>query len=416
MKFPTLSPAIMVGLCTSMLFLSACGEGDDSSSSGDVVKIGLVLPLSGPTASLGQEQRAGFEYVVEEINSGGGIKSLDGAKIEVVTADDASDPRVTVDETRRLITQEEVQMIAGLSSSNQVVATAPLLQQQKVPGLSMTSQTSGPGEYVFTIGVTAAGMAETKVAFLNYLRDEKDVDVERVAIAYADYEAGQSVRDEEKALLEADGYDVVGEVALGVDTTDVTPAIIQLRSMKPDAILSTALNATGIRLHEARAAQRYDDPIWIGNFGGWAERAVWDAVGEDVARETMANQTFVMNYYDSSVDIGPARELVDTAQAAGVESVFGGHFIMGAQAARVVEAALEESGSSGEITPGAIREALFDISLTADSGKVYLPRDELKFTEDRVFDDQTGVVLQWTEDGKQEPLWPEEFKLAEPRL
>ncbi|HVQ22150.1 MAG TPA: ABC transporter substrate-binding protein, partial [Candidatus Saccharimonadia bacterium] len=51
------------------------------------VKIAMIAPLSGPWARQGQLMRMGAEMAIEEINGGGGIKALGGAKLELVVAD-----------------------------------------------------------------------------------------------------------------------------------------------------------------------------------------------------------------------------------------------------------------------------------------------------------------------------------------
>jgi branched-chain amino acid transport system substrate-binding protein len=56
------------------------------------VKVGNIEPLSGPSASVGQQGKCARDLAVEEINAAGGIKSLGGAKIEMVYADSESKP------------------------------------------------------------------------------------------------------------------------------------------------------------------------------------------------------------------------------------------------------------------------------------------------------------------------------------
>jgi len=51
------------------------------------IKIGTVVPLSGPWASIGQNIKAGADFAIDEINAAGGIKALGGAKLELVAAD-----------------------------------------------------------------------------------------------------------------------------------------------------------------------------------------------------------------------------------------------------------------------------------------------------------------------------------------
>ena len=77
------------------------------------VKIGGVYPLTGPFAPLGEVDKNAILLAVEQINAQGGIKSLGGAKIEIIFADSEGDPKVTITQTERLITQEKVVALLG---------------------------------------------------------------------------------------------------------------------------------------------------------------------------------------------------------------------------------------------------------------------------------------------------------------
>jgi branched-chain amino acid transport system substrate-binding protein len=57
-----------------------------------VVRIGNIIPLSGPSATVGQQGKYAREMAVEEINAAGGIKSLGGARLTLVFADSESKP------------------------------------------------------------------------------------------------------------------------------------------------------------------------------------------------------------------------------------------------------------------------------------------------------------------------------------
>ncbi len=73
------------------------------------IRIGMVNSMSGGLAAYAQEGQPAFEYIIKKINAEGGIKSKGGARIELVLADDTSQPARTAAEARRLITEEKVQ-------------------------------------------------------------------------------------------------------------------------------------------------------------------------------------------------------------------------------------------------------------------------------------------------------------------
>ena len=80
------------------------------------VKIGLVHPVSGGLAYSGSQSRMGAQMAIDEINAGGGIKSMGGAKLEALLGDSQSRPEVGVSEVERM-QQEGVSAYLGCFAS-----------------------------------------------------------------------------------------------------------------------------------------------------------------------------------------------------------------------------------------------------------------------------------------------------------
>ncbi|MBS0528567.1 MAG: ABC transporter substrate-binding protein, partial [Proteobacteria bacterium] len=91
------------------------------------IKVGVINSMSGGLAAYAQEGQPAFEYIIKKINEEGGIKSKGGAKIELIQADDTSQPARTATEARRLITEEKVQLLTGTILSAQMLALTPVL-------------------------------------------------------------------------------------------------------------------------------------------------------------------------------------------------------------------------------------------------------------------------------------------------
>src|SRR6267143_5973369 len=75
-------------------------------------KIGAIHPVTGALAEPGQACRLGAQMAVDAINAAGGIKSLGGAKLELVLGDTQTKPEVGRTEAERVITQG-AQMLMG---------------------------------------------------------------------------------------------------------------------------------------------------------------------------------------------------------------------------------------------------------------------------------------------------------------
>ena len=97
----------------------------------------MIQPISGNLSPYAQEGQPALEYIFNKINAEGGIKSMGGAQIQLVVADDASQPARTASEARRLITQEDVSLIVGTLLSGQMLGISPVVDEYKVPTLAM---------------------------------------------------------------------------------------------------------------------------------------------------------------------------------------------------------------------------------------------------------------------------------------
>src|SRR6516225_9283228 len=97
------------------------------------IRIGVINSMSGGLSAYAQEGQPALEYMIKKINDAGGIKSKGGAKIELIQADDTSQPARTATEARRLITEEKVHLLTGTILSAQMLALTPVLDELKVP-------------------------------------------------------------------------------------------------------------------------------------------------------------------------------------------------------------------------------------------------------------------------------------------
>ena len=120
-------------LMAGVLLLSPAGYGNGAAADENVVRVGVLLPGSGDAVNAGTRQRQGVEMYLNDYNAAGGVKSLNGAKIEIVYADTASKADVAVNEIERLIEREKVSVIIGPYQSGVAQATSPVAEKYKIP-------------------------------------------------------------------------------------------------------------------------------------------------------------------------------------------------------------------------------------------------------------------------------------------
>jgi branched-chain amino acid transport system substrate-binding protein len=107
-------------------FLAKAGAGAAAAAFGpwplrgfaaDPVNIGALYPSTGSMAQIGQACVVAAKLAVEMVNAAGGIKSLGGAKLNLIVSDVQSDTTVTRTETDRLISGNKLSAIHGCSAS-----------------------------------------------------------------------------------------------------------------------------------------------------------------------------------------------------------------------------------------------------------------------------------------------------------
>jgi branched-chain amino acid transport system substrate-binding protein len=381
-----------------------------------VVRVGMILPISGNLAQYAANMFPPFRYVVDKINAEGGIRSMGGARIELVVADNASGSAGTASEARRLIAQEKVSFIAGPLVTGEMLALVPVLEEFKVPALSFTSGDSR-SKYLFSIGLTyEKGYAAPPIDFLTYLVKEKQRNIRSVALVYSNYEAGQQIANFQEKMVTAAGLAVVARVPVDRTAQDQTSTILRIKSAKPDAVAGLVLTREGVLLQQARANLRYNETTFVGCGAGYADVTLWNELGPKLAGQVLTRNLFATNGFVAGIELPGAKQIVSELQgeidAKKIQGPIGHYQVWGAQAARLTQAAFELAGSDDR---EALRSAFAKVRIERGDPFLYLPRRELAFGEDNCLTDQTALALQWQPDGSQQVLWPGEFSHAEPR-
>jgi urea transport system substrate-binding protein len=119
------------------------------ASAAEPIKIGAVLPFSGGVELYGQQAKLGLDLAAKEINAAGGFL---GRPVEIIYADDKTDPAAAVETTERLVTQDGVSALVGPITSRNLDAMAPVVERLKTPLLYATNYEGGKcGRYIFSL-------------------------------------------------------------------------------------------------------------------------------------------------------------------------------------------------------------------------------------------------------------------------
>lgn len=228
---------LTAGVLTAGL-ISGCG-GSDSKSSGDAVKIGGLLEMTGGSASFGISSKNGIDLAFQEINANGGV--LGGKKLELVIADTKSEASEATNGMQKLISQDKVAAVIGPNQSSAVIAASAINNGAKVLGITPMGTnpdiTVDPGsgktrEYNYRACFIDPFQGTVMASFAS-----KDLGVQKAAILIdntSDYSKGLAKFFKEN--FEKNGGSVVIEEAFLQKDTDFKSTLTKIKAANPDFI------------------------------------------------------------------------------------------------------------------------------------------------------------------------------------
>src|SRR5580692_1447148 len=160
-----------LALSAGVLALPAIGRAQAKS-----VKIAMIAPMSGPWARQGQLLRMGAEILADDVNSGGGIKALGGAKLEIVYADAGDSTEKAKNAAQRLLSDEpDLAGGTGCWLSSFTLAVTEVTERASLPWLTLSYSdaiTNRGFKFVFQTSPTADRQAaETLPTALKLAQD-----------------------------------------------------------------------------------------------------------------------------------------------------------------------------------------------------------------------------------------------------
>ena len=236
-----------------------------------VVNVGVIFPLSGANAQFGINSRNAIQLVTDEINAAGGIKSLGGAKINLIVADATSEPTAATNVAQRLVAQNELTGILGAFASNLTIAISAVTERRGVPFVtnSFADEITGRGfEHMFQVTAKASVLGKAQLDYCVAIAGAAGKKLERVAIMYEDTAYGTSQSGGLRSAAKAAGIQIVMDEAYPHGITDVTPLINKLRASKAQAVFPVSYLNDSLQIIRSMRQQKIDIPT-IGGAAGY---------------------------------------------------------------------------------------------------------------------------------------------------
>lgn len=209
------------------------------------IKIGVVTPLSGTYAPIGQQVRWGLELATEEVNEAGGIM---GRQVELIFEDSEANPAIAVQRAERLIEAEDVDFITGTVNSGATLAAGQLAERSgKLLATTVSFADSITGDQcspnVFRVNARAGQQSAALAAWVTQQNPEA-----KVYYLGPDYEMGRSTVAAFKGTVEGLGAEGVGEVFAPLGNNDYSSYFGQLRAAQPNVLYTSVAGNDTVRL------------------------------------------------------------------------------------------------------------------------------------------------------------------------
>ena len=287
-----------------LAFAAALLAAGAACAQGAPLRIGVVTPLSGTYAGIGQQVKWGLDLAAAQINAAGGVA---GRKLELIYEDEEANPAVAVQKAEKLFQVSKVDFLTGTVNSGSTLAVGQVAERnQRLIATtvsfadSITAEKCSPN--VFRVNARA-GMQSAALA--DWMAQTKPN--ANVFYLGPDYEMGRSTVAAFKAAAEAKGAKTVGEVFAPLDNKDYSPYFGQMRAARPAVIYTSVAGNDTVRLFNQMAEFGLNRNVQVVGASGTVTAQNLPAIGKaadgfvtgvgySVTLDTPENRKFVADF------------------------------------------------------------------------------------------------------------------------
>jgi branched-chain amino acid transport system substrate-binding protein len=213
----------MLGAVLGAALLAAPARADDNT-----VTVGMILPMTGPQASTGKQERAGAELYIQQHGD-----TVAGKKIVLEVKDDTSAADVTKRLAEELIGNDHAAVLMGFGLTPLALAAAPVATEAKVPQIvsaAATAMITEKSPYIvrtsFTLPQASAPMAEWSLKN----------GIKKVVTIVADYGPGVDAEKWFSDTFEKGGGTIAEKIRVPLKNPDFAPFLQRVKDDAPDAV------------------------------------------------------------------------------------------------------------------------------------------------------------------------------------
>jgi branched-chain amino acid transport system substrate-binding protein len=378
------------------------------------VVIGVLYPMTGPSAQIGIDANNVMKVAVDIINNGAninlplartkGLPRLGGAKVRFVLVDHQGKPDLGLAEAERLITQEKVHALLGAYFSSVTNTASQVAERMGIPFLNADSSSPALTErgfkWFFRTSPHDGHFSQVMFDFMQDFEKKRGLKFKSVVILNEDTTFGTDSAKVQEELAKKYGYQVAARIPFRTGTTSLDAEIGRLKGANADVLLPSIYTSDAILL--TRTARNldynpkliiaqnagYTDPKFVAEIGKEAEGAITRA---PFSLDLAAKKPLIPPINDMFKKLSGGRDMADVSARA-----FTGFMTL-----------VDAINRAGSTDPAAIQKALRETNIPAD--QLIMPWTGVRFDEKG---QNIGVraILQQLQGGAYATIYP--FDLA----
>ena len=312
------------------------------------IKIGLILPMTGQSASTGRQIDAAVKLWIAQNGN-----KIAGRTVEVILKDDGAVPDATKRIAQEMIVNDKVTVIAGFGITPTALSTAPLATQSKTPLVVMAAATSSITEASPYIVRTSFTLPQVTVGMADWAAKNK---IKKVVTLVSEYGPGFDAEKFFDSQFRLNGGQIIDKLRTPLKSPDFAPVLQKVIDAKPDALFVFLPSGQGAAFMKQFAERGLDK-------SGIKLIATGDVTDDDQLADIGDVALGVVNshHYSAAHPSATNKKFVEAFQAAnkGMRPNF--MAVGGYDGMRVIYKALEATkGAGGDALLAAMKGQIFE--------------------------------------------------------
>ena len=350
----------VVALILAVVFLvvaAGCGGGGAPAADKKAkITLAMVNPLTGDAATYGVSHKNGLELALAEINKAGGVK---GQQIELLTHDDAGDPKQAAAGAQKFADMKSVVAVVGSCLSSNTLAMVPITDKAKLPHTVVSSSShklSGMSKYFFRMAVQ-----DDKVGGLMVDLSQGKFKPKKMALLYLNNDYGKGLLLSIEPQAKKHGITLTSAQTYLANDKDYSALLTKVKAEAPDVLLVGSTYTDGGLIVKQAREMGLMMPI-VGPTGLYSPKYM------EIAGKAVENTYFLGVFVPTNPDPKVQEFVKKYNEKYGMEpDTFAA---LAYDQGYVLKDALEKAAAKGAVTRENVREAMAGSSFKGVTGTV----------------------------------------------